>query len=187
MAKKEEKTKTSNAKKPEPRKAKDGEKKIDSKQVMQIAVPFAIVAIIAVVLYFVYANYLNTPFSTFQRNYDSASRVALAVTYGNVTQYSAEAGCSQYLIQTIAGTRNASTIDFFILNRTMCYYSPTGLGHAINISTVPASQCLGYARSEPSIFLNYSNNNSTVITPYHLYASGNAAYMAKCGIAVEIG
>ncbi len=187
MPKKEEKAKTTTAKKADAKKIADEENKITSKQIMQFAIPLAVVVVIVVILYLVYANYVTTPFSTFQRNYNSAARVALAVVYGNVTQYSSEEGCSSYLIQTIAGKRNASTIDFFILNQTTCYYSPTGLGHAINISTVPASQCLGYARSEPSIFLNYSNTNSTIITPYHLYASGNAAYMAKCGIAVEIG
>lgn len=152
--------------------------------------PYAIagiaVIILAAVAYIVYSNYITTPFPAFLGNFHSASRVALVVGYANLTQYANMAECSDFVVQTIAHTRNASTIDIFVLNKTTCYYSPTGLGHAINVSTQPSSACLNVARSEPSIYLNYSNTNSTTITPYHLYVYGNAAYMQKCGIATDL-
>jgi hypothetical protein len=148
-----------------------------------------IIIIIALLVYFMFTNSpFATPFPTFLANFNSAPRVAFVVEYGNNTQYGLTAACSEYVIETIAHTRNASTIDFFIMNKTTCYYSASGLGHQISgVSTKPASACLNASKAEPSIYLNYSSVNSTRITPYHLYVDGNAAYMQTCGIATDLG
>lgn len=171
------------------KKTKEREEK--QQDAMQIAPKYAIplialAAIIGLVYYLLIPN-VTTTFPTFLGNFRSAPRVALAVTYGNITQYGFEEPCATQIIQMIAHTRNATTIDIFVMNKTTCYYSPSGLGHAINISTVSASTCLGYAKSEPSVYLNFSSANGTLITPYHLHVDGNAAYMNKCGIAVDLG
>ncbi len=186
---KEEKEKKERNQPSAAKKAADKEQK--QQDMMQIAPKYAIplvalAAIIGLVYYLLIPN-VTTTFPTFLGNFKSASRVALAVTYSNNSQYGFEEPCATEIIQMIAHSRNATTIDIFVMNQTTCYYSPSGLGHAINISTVPASTCLGYAKSEPSIYLNFSSTNSTVITPYHLYVDGNAAYMQKCGIAVDLG
>lgn len=149
-----------------------------------------VVAIIIALIYFVGTNYVTTSFATFKANFITVPRVALAVGYSNTTQFSAMNPCFVNIIQYIAHTRNASTIDFFIINQanSTCLYSSSGLGHPISgISTQSASKCLSVANSEPSVFLNYSSTNSTRITLSHLYISGNADYMAKCPIAQELG
>ena len=88
----------------------------------------------------------------------------------------------------MAHSRKASTIDFFLINsaNATCTYSKTGLGGSVVPLQANASYCLSIANSEPGIFLNYSNTNSTRITPSHLYAYGDSAYMAECPIAVEL-
>lgn len=149
----------------------------------------AIVVVVAAFLAFFYLvlpSMSNVPFTTFKGNFGSAARVALVVTYGNQSQYAAESQCFPALVQSLAFTRNASTIDFFILNRTACYYPSAGLGHASNVTTEPPANCLAKAGSEPSIFLNYSASNGTVVKAYDIYVYGNSAYMAKCPIAVDM-
>ena len=153
--------------------------------------PYAIAAIVIVILaaggYLVISNYASTSISTFLFNFNSAPRVAVSIIYDNASHLQEIISCSTSIIQAISHTRNASSIDFFIMNSSTCYYSPTGLGHTIsNISTKSAPSCLGVADSEPSIFLNYSVVNRTLITPYHLYVSGDSASMASCGVAVDL-
>ncbi len=152
-----------------------------------LVLPLVAVFVIAAMFYYIYSTQITTPFPTFLANFRVASRIAVAEVYGNDTQYAYTNPCAVNLIQMIAHSRNASTMDFFIMNKTTCYYSASGLGHTLsNVSMVSASKCMKYALSEPSIFLNYSMANSTYTTPYHLYVAGNANYMAKCGIAVDM-
>jgi hypothetical protein len=148
------------------------------------------VAVVAVVIlaffYLVLPSMSNVPFTTFKDNFASAARVALIVTYGNQSQYAAESQCFPALVQTLSFTRNASTIDFFILNSTSCFYPTSGLGRASNVTTTTPASCLARAGSEPTLYLNYSAKNSTMVKAYGLYVYGNAAYMAKCPIAVDM-
>jgi len=161
-------------------------KKADNNAMLGYIAAIAAIAIIAFLIYFVFANYLTTSFSTFKGNFDSAPRVAIALTYTNVTQLPYLTDClteTSYMIASHG--RKATTMDVFVLNATTCTYSITGIGGQANITTTSASKCLAVARSEPSIFLNYSSTNSTIITPYHMYVYGNAAYMEACGVASE--
>ncbi len=162
------------------------QEKNNTSKIFQYLAVVLIILVIVYLIYFVFANVVSTKFSTFSSNFNAAPRIAIAVTFSNMTQYVEEESCFTKMINTIAHTRNASTIDFFLLNQTNCTYSSTGLGKPVSIAVVSASRCISVAKSEPSLFLNYSSQNSTVITPYHLYISGNGAYMASCPIDAEL-
>ncbi len=129
----------------------------------------------------------QVPFQTFKQNFNSAPRVAIALTYTNDTNYANEVPCMTNLVEIVGRTRNASTIDLLILNSTSCTYSPGGLGVNAQIKTTNASTCLRIANSEPSLFLNSSISNSTLITANHMYVNANQEYLAKCSIAAEFG
>ena len=176
------------SKKQSPRK-KEAEQKAGKKQIaiLPAVIVIAIIIALAAVAYTIYSNYTQVNFSAFKANFNSASRVAVAVTYQNVSELPSLLSCSTTLVQVIAHSRNASTIDFFVLNSSTCTYSPTGIGHAINISSESSSSCLKIANSEPSIFLNASQSNSTTILPYHFYQYADQTYLQKCAIAVEFG
>jgi hypothetical protein len=166
----------------------DSAKGSDKKnQLLPALAVVVVIIIVAAVAYEAYSNYTYVNFNTFKANFDSATRVAIAITYQNTSNLPLLIPCTDMLVQVIAHSRNASTIDFFILNKTSCAYSPTGLGHAINISTKSASSCLSVADSEPSVFLNASQSNSTVILPYHFYQNADPSYLSKCAIAAEFG
>jgi len=162
-----------------------GEKKNKGKSLEYLFVLLVILAII-IIAYLAFSNFLLTPFSTFASNFHAAPRVALVVFFSNESEYISEYSCFTKVIESIAYTRNATTIDFFIINGTTCTYPSTGLGKPIQIATTNASKCLSVAKAEPSIFMNYSNVNRTIITPYHLYIYGNNAYMNACPIASDI-
>ena len=162
-----------------------GEKKSRGKGLEYLFVLLVILAII-IIAYLAFSNFLLTPFSTFASNFHAAPRVALVVFFSNESEYISEYSCFTKVIESIAYTRNATTIDFFIINGTTCTYPSTGLGKPIQIATTNASKCLSVAKAEPSIFMNYSINNRTIITPYHLYIYGNNAYMNACPIASDL-
>jgi len=162
-----------------------GEKKNRGKGLEYLFVLLVILAII-IIAYLAFSNFLLTPFSTFASNFHTAPRVALVVFFSNESEYISEYSCFTKVIESIAYTRNATTIDFFIINGTTCTYPSTGLGKPIQIATTNASKCLSVAKAEPSIFMNYSITNRTIITPYHLYIYGNNAYMSACPIASDL-
>jgi len=162
-----------------------GEKKSRGKGLEYLFVLLVILAII-IIAYLAFSNFLLTPFSTFASNFHAAPRVALVVFFSNESEYISEYSCFTKMIESMAYTRNATTIDFFIINGTTCTYPSTGLGKPIQIATTNASKCLSVAKAEPSIFMNYSITNRTIITPYHLYIYGNNAYMSACPIASDI-
>ncbi|MGC9099173.1 MAG: hypothetical protein ACP5HW_01330 [Candidatus Micrarchaeia archaeon] len=184
--KKEEKNSSKKNKKESEINERSKQKEEKASNKMEYVVVAAIIIIILAIAYVTFSNLLITHFSTFLGNFHSAPRVAVAVFYNNESQYISEYSCFTKLIESIAYTRNATTIDFFILNSTNCTYSSTGLGKPVQIITVSAKKCLSVARSEPSIFLNYSISNKTIVTPYHLYIYGNGAYMASCPVASEL-
>ncbi len=82
---------------------------------------------------------------------------------------------------------NASSfnrMDFYIIqNKTSCAY----INETIAITTPNGSYvvanstyCLSRAAEEPSIFINYSDTNSTVVTPEHVYIKGDYRYLSEC-------
>ncbi len=153
------------------------------------AVAVVIIIVIAVAAYLGYGILgSSVPFPLFKSGFQSAPRVSLTVTYSNLSQYSAENPCFTSIIQVLAHSRKASTIDFFLVDQqnATCTYPKTGLGGNISIGTSSSSYCLGIAGSEPGIFLNYSSYNYTTITASHMFVYGNGNYMAQCPIAVEL-
>ncbi|MDE1874248.1 MAG: hypothetical protein KGI04_03990 [Candidatus Micrarchaeota archaeon] len=150
---------------------------------LMIAVPIllAFVAFFAVVL-----PSLSVPFSTFKGNFQAAQRVAVVASYYSQDQAGSVLQCATQAVQVAAHYRNATTIDFFVLNGTGCTYPIGGLGHTVSLATNTTANCLNMTRSEPTLILNYSAVNRTSITPYRLYIGGDAAYMAQCPIAVDL-
>ncbi len=146
-----------------------------------------IVLVLALSIYYIASNYVETPFTTFKANFDSASRVAVVVTGNNATQQGAMTFCFTYVIESIAHHRKPNTIDFFMINpaNNTCVYSSNGLGYPISISNESASSCANMANSEPGIFMNYSAYNYTNIKLFHMYVYGNSEYMAACPLGPE--
>ena len=165
-----------------------GKRKQVSPRVVAAAVIIILVVAIAAVLFVLVPNVSGVSFQAFKLNFNAAPRVALAVTFHNQTQYEDTVPCYTTMLEIIGRTRNASSIDFYLLNSTTCTYLSQGLGSARGaVKTSNASSCLSTAYSEPSIFLNYSSNNYTRITPDHIYISADSAYLASCPIAAEFG
>lgn len=150
-----------------------------------VVVALVVAAVLLIGLY-VLSSSTTVPFSTFKQNFDNSQRVSVAVTYYNQTQYNDVSPCFSSIIQVVSHDRQASTIDFFLLNRTSCTYSKTGLGGQVVPATTNASYCLNIARSEPGIFLNFSQSTRTVVTPYRLYVYGNSSYMNECPVAIDL-
>ena len=158
-----------------------------------IAILVILVLVVLSVIFYIIPQYfqvsfLQTSFGTFKSNFNSAQRIAVVTQYTNATQYNILSQCSTDIIsaETVSDNRNASTIDFYVLNSTSCTYAPNGLGHVLNPVTTNASSCENEIKSEPSISLNYSSYNHTIITPYHMYVYGNDQYFSSCPVAVGL-
>ncbi len=171
------------AAKPQAEKREEGKKSSSVHAAIAVIAALAIIAV--VILYLFLPGLGGVPFQAFKSNFQSAQRVAIAVTYLNQSQYVNEVPCYSNMLEIIGRTRNASTIDFLLMNATKCEYSPTGLGPSASFITVSAGSCMEIANNEPSIFLNYSGYNYTRITADHLYLGANFAYLASCPIAAE--
>lgn len=169
-------------------KNKKEEKGKNHNKARQVALAAIIIALVILVFFFsILPNSIfNVPFPTFKSNFYSAHRAALLVTFYNQSQSVAESQCYTQLVQSIAHSRNASTIDFYLMNQTYCTYPIGGLGHTLTLANNSTSNCINAASAEPSIFLNYSASNYTIITAYKMYVYGNSAYMASCPIAVDM-
>ena len=154
-----------------------------------LVVAAAIVIIAAAAMFLSYSGYSsNVPFSTFKSNLQDAKSVNLYVTYINDTQYSSEGTCFPLIIEQLAHTRKASTINFFLINQTSCIYPRGGLGSPnVSLENTSVQNCLNESSSGPSIFLNYSSSNSTRITADRMYIYGNTGYMSRCPIASDFG
>jgi len=150
-----------------------------------------ILIVFAAALFYVYRSYRTTPtsFSTFKSNFNSAQRVAIYVNGFNQTALVSTVDCSTTIISTIIASpvshRNSSTIDYYVLNQTSCLYHRLGSG-TNNYTNLNLSDCLNSANAEPSIFLNYSITNTTIIRPTQLYIAGDQKYLRECGIAPEL-
>jgi hypothetical protein len=150
---------------------------------LMVAVPLLLAAAIFLL---VVLPMLSVPFSTFKANFGSASRIAVFAVYTDQSNAGAVISCATQAVQVAAHTRNATTIDFYVFNATSCTYPVGGLGHTVTLATNTIRNCLSMAGSETSLFLNYSSYNHTTIMPYKLYVYGNAQYMSRCPIAVDL-
>ena len=176
--------------------ARSSQKSSDKKpgRMSSIAIIIAIVAVIAVIAAIAYARLYSSSsssFNAFKSAFNSAPKVGIYVTADNSTGLSSTVGCATTLIERIVETpqthRSPSSIGFYVMNSTSCVYSSNGLGGTIkNYTYTSTENCLNFSRGVPSIFLNYSNANSTLITHDSLYISGDAAFMNQCGIAYEL-
>ncbi len=159
----------------------------------------ALVVIILIIMVAIFAAVLLNPnqnnqntasFSAFIKNYDAAPRVNIFVAAYNGTVLSSTVGCATAVIEQLvaskANHRNASTIDLNIINETACIRS-NGLGNATaNYTTTSLGNCLNTSSTEPSIYINYSSENVTIIRPDYLYIAGNGLFLRECGLASEI-
>lgn len=154
----------------------------------------AIVIIFAAVfssLFYGLISYKPTSFSAFASNFNKASSVAIYVNYSNGTTFAPELSCSNALIEELTSSvkdhKNASQIDFYVLYNDSCIYRQGALGTLIsNYTNATRAECIGYGAGKPSIFINYSSVNRTIITPSKLYFSGDANFLDECGIAYQI-
>jgi uncharacterized integral membrane protein len=155
----------------------------------------AIIIVVVIIGFAIFAgNYAmqntNSSFNTFKANFDSAPRVAIFVTAYNGTVLSGTVGCATAIIEEIASSktnhRNTSTIDFNIINQTSCIQSPGLTENNSNYRTTTLQNCLNITKTEPTIYINYSSTNSTVIKPDYLYVSGTGLFLSECGVASEI-
>ena len=153
-----------------------------------IIIIILIAALVIFTFLYILPLYVGTSLSTFKSNFNSGQRIAVVSQYTNSTQYNILSQCSTDIIsaETASNGRNASTIDFYVINSTTCTYAPNGLGHVLNPVTTNASSCEKQITAEPSISLNYSQTNYTVISPYHLTIYGNSKYFLACPIAVGL-
>lgn len=171
------------AQKQEPKQAKQ------SMPRLQIIILAVVVVVIVAVIYLYPTSIISTvPFSTFKSNMQGSDRVSIAVTYSNQSQLSNESSCFTSIVQVVAHSRQASTIDFFLIDSQAdtCTYSTSGLGGNVNPVTTNSTYCISKAYGEDGVFLNYSSSNYTRITSSHAFVYGNGAYMAQCPIAVEL-
>lgn len=174
------KTETSEKKAEKQQKEDEDSKNSQRNQYLTILAIAIVVAIIAYGVYYELSRNLPNNFFTFKTNYNSAARVGLVVRYTNGT-YPYIISCATTLIQQLGSNhiRNKSTIDFFVIaNSTSCLNW--------NSTVVPISQCTAKAAGEPSIYINYSNTNSSVITPTSLRLSGDSRFLSQCGVAAEL-
>jgi hypothetical protein len=142
-----------------------------------------VLIIIAVVAVLFLGRITGVSFSSFRSNFDSASRIAFLVY--NSSNAASLYACSTLSIETLS--RPNLTIDYMVVeNKTSCLYSPIVHGHNINITNTTTGACIARSNSEPSITLSYSETNSTIISPDHLYIYANDAYLQQCPIAVEL-
>lgn len=153
-----------------------------------IAVIIIGIAIVAALLLVVPFSFSGVSFASFKSTFDAAARVSVVATYYNGTQSSLMGACYTSIVQVIAHSRKADTIDFYLINAEnhTCTYSKTGLGGSVVPITTNASSCLTTAYSEPALFLNFSSSNATVIKPNQMFAYGNGAYMSACPLAVNL-
>jgi hypothetical protein len=72
------------------------------------------------------------------------------------------------------------------MNQTSCVFEHGVGGVVTNYTYNTTANCINTSKTEPSIFINYSDTNSTRITPQALYVAGDSQFLAICGIASEL-
>ena len=185
-------SKSINQSKKKPSDAAQSTKKagIEKKTLAVIAIIIIFAAVFSSLFYGLVA-YKPTSFKAFASNFNKANSVSIYINYTNGTDYAPELSCSNALIEELIGSvtahKNASQINLYVLYNDSCIYRQGSLGTLIsNYTNATRSECLGYGSSEPSISINYSNVNRTIITPNKLYFTGDAKFLNECGIAYQI-
>lgn len=161
---------------------------------LAIALIIAIIAVIIVISVVVYLRISSSSaahLSSFKNAFDSAPKVNIYVNAQNGTALASTVDCATALIEKIIETpsthRSPGTIGYYVMNSTSCVYSSNGLGGTIkNYTYTSTSNCLNFSKGVPSIFLNYSLENSTYVSGSNLYVSGDTQFMQECGIAYEL-
>lgn len=173
---------------PKPKAQKAEAPKPASRTLMYVAAAIIILAVAAAYTVLVLLPSGSSPatFSTFKANLNAASRVAILSTYADPTQLNIESQCFTDIVQILSTQRSPTTIDFYEVNATSCTYSPNGLGHEVTPANTTPAVCLKDAAAEPSIYLNYSTSNSSIITADHMYVYGDAQYFEQCPVAVDL-
>ncbi len=130
--------------------------------------------------------FASVSFPTFKSNFQHAANVSVVIVYSNQTQSALEVSCSALMVESIAHSRKASTINYFMIDgsNATCTYQQS-LGRVILLHA-NASYCLGLANAGPFVSLGYSPTNYTSITASRMYVYGNAAYFALCPIEIEL-
>lgn len=158
-----------------------------------VAVVIVAIAVAGIALYINNNSGSSGSFSAFKSSFQAAPRVAIFATAYNGTVLSGTVGCSTAIIESVVGSRtshrNASTIDFYIINRTSCTFLKYGLGSkSSNYTTTALSNCTGTMAREPTVYINYSTGAPiTTIQPKYLYISGNQTFLSECGVASQLG
>jgi len=149
---------------------------------------YVIALLIAIdILLLFYHSSSAQPFYTFENSFHSAPSVAIYVTAYNSTALDSTMGCATQLIESMVSSsgyhRNSSSINFFVLNQSACFSSASALGTASNSTQKPISECMNVSKSMPSIFINYSTVNKTIINAKSIYIIGDTIFLKECGIA----
>jgi hypothetical protein len=149
---------------------------------------YLIAVLIAIdILLFVAKPAASQPFYSFENAFHSAPKVAIYAIAYNGTALTSTVGCASAIIENIISSkqyhRNASSIEFFVLNQSACFSSAHGLGSGSNATQMPIQACLNQSKSMPSIFINYSVENRTLINSKSVYIWGNVQFLKECGIA----
>jgi hypothetical protein len=155
------------------------------------AVVFIVIMFIAVAGGLVYGlnRSTGTSITTFENNFNSAPTIAIVVSAKNNTELGPPISCATNLIEEITSAhgsahRSASSIVQYYMNASICSYSQIGVSE--NATAATPAQCLSMSSAYPRIVINYSDTNSTTITPDALYVSGNLQFLSECGVASEI-
>ncbi len=149
---------------------------------------YAIAVLIAIdIVLFAAKPAMSQPFYSFANSFHSAPKVAIYAIAYNGTALTSTVGCASAIIENIISSkqyhRNASSIEFFVINQTACFSPAHGLGSGSNATQLPLSECINQSRSVPSIFINYSIENKTIINLKSIYIWGNVQFLKECGIA----
>ncbi len=193
MATKKDKTKKSDGKKNIAAQNLKEKSTLQNSIIMAVTIIIVFVAALLISIYLLSSNAPKnaTTFASFQRSFYSAPRVAIYVNDMNQSTYQYTLGCATSLIESIVANknehRNSSTIDFYVINNTLCVAPNGALGKSNGTINMSASKCLSSINNQPSIFINYSATNKTTISGTTLYTSGDYNFLRECGIASELG
>lgn len=154
----------------------------------------AVIAVSTLLTAYIYENSnpgSNVPLSTFLSNLRAAPTIGIYVNDLNGTVYPDANFCATSLIYQIISQnythRDPATIDFFIINGSArtCTYTK-GLRTAGNLTNTTLSDCISMSSTMPSIFINYSRVNRTIVKNSALYIEGTPQYLYECGISAQI-
>jgi hypothetical protein len=151
---------------------------------------YAVVAVILVIAAAIIAiMYMSQPpsFSSFRSAFNSASKIAIFAVYNGTNLGmggSSAVSCATAVIEELH--RTPSTINFFVVNQTSCTFAASGLGANNTTITTGIGRCVNMSKGMPTLYINYSRMNETVVGHGTLYISGNLLFLRECGIAVEL-